>query len=98
MKSLSKANSNSSWSHNRAPESDTPALNNFIKRVLVEGQDVEVVIWDNSGMDNYERLRRLSYEDVHVILICFDISEPDSLENVQYMVCCAINGNTTNSY
>ena len=35
------------------------------------------------------RLRPLSYPDSHVILICFAIDSPDSLDNVQEKVRCA---------
>lgn len=33
------------------------------------------------------RLRPLSYPDSHVILICYAIDSPDSLDNVQEKVC-----------
>ncbi|KAG5461204.1 MAG: P-loop containing nucleoside triphosphate hydrolase protein [Olpidium bornovanus] len=36
-----------------------------------------------AGQEDYDRLRPLSYPDSHVILICFAIDSPDSLENVQ---------------
>lgn len=35
---------------------------------------------------NRSRLRPLSYPDSHVILICFAIDSPDSLDNVQEKV------------
>ncbi|KAF2468514.1 GTP-binding protein rho3 precursor [Lindgomyces ingoldianus] len=57
-------------------------FNNFIRFVDVEGVKVELVTWDNTGMDGYEKLRRLSYEDAHVVLVCFDINTPDSFDNV----------------
>jgi Ras family protein A len=34
----------------------------------------------------FSRLRPLSYPDSHVILICFAIDSPDSLDNVQEKV------------
>lgn len=37
-------------------------------------------------MGNYERIRRQFYDDTHVVLICFDISNQDSLDNVEHMV------------
>ena len=35
------------------------------------------------GNENYDRLRPLSYPDSHVILVCFSVKNPDSLENVK---------------
>ena len=34
------------------------------------------------GQEDYERLRPLSYNNAHVILIGFAVNAPDSLENV----------------
>ena len=65
---------------------DSPALNHFIKKTTVEDYEVELIIRDTRGLEEYARLRRLSYEDVHVVLLCFDISEPDSLDNVHEKV------------
>ena len=50
-----------------------------------EGQ-IEFKIWDTAGQEDYDRLRPLSYPDSHVILICFAIDSPDSLDNVQEKV------------
>lgn len=39
-------------------------------------------MWDTAGQEDYDRLRPLSYPDTHVILMCFSIDSPDSLENI----------------
>ncbi|KAL1800560.1 hypothetical protein ACET3X_000902 [Alternaria dauci] len=51
----------------------------------IRDRQIELVIWDNTGREGYEMMRRLSYEDAHIVLICFDISDPDSFENIDYM-------------
>lgn len=38
------------------------------------------------GQEDYDRLRPLSYPDSHVIMICFAVDSPDSLDNVQEKV------------
>ena len=48
---------------------------------------MELALWDTAGQEDYDRLRPLSYPDSHVILICFAIDSPDSLDNVQEKVC-----------
>jgi Ras homolog gene family, member A len=53
----------------------------------VDGKHVELALWDTAGQEDYDRLRPLSYPDSHVILICFAIDSPDSLDNVQEKVC-----------
>ena len=47
---------------------------------------MELAIWDTSGAEDYDRLRPISYPDAHVVLICFAIDGPDSLDNVQEKV------------
>jgi len=49
----------------------------------VEGDTVTLVLYDTSGVEDYDRLRPLSYPDSHVVLICFTIDNPESLDNVQ---------------
>jgi len=52
----------------------------------VDGKHVELALWDTAGQEDYDRLRPLSYPDSHVILICFAVDSPDSLDNVQEKV------------
>lgn len=63
---------------------------NYVADVEVDGKHVELALWDTAGQEDYDRLRPLSYPDSHVILICFAVDSPDSLDNVQEKVCrCA---------
>ena len=74
---------------------DDPILNqvyvptvfeNYVTDVEVDGKHVELALWDTAGQEDYDRLRPLSYPDSHVILICFAVDSPDSLDNVQEKV------------
>ncbi|KAJ1845720.1 GTP-binding protein Rho1, partial [Coemansia sp. RSA 2611] len=66
------------------PELYVPTVfENYVADVEVDGKQVELALWDTAGQEDYDRLRPLSYPDSHVILICFSIDSPDSLENVQ---------------
>ncbi|CDH60361.1 rho gtpase rho1 [Lichtheimia corymbifera JMRC:FSU:9682] len=56
---------------------------NYVADVEVDGKNVELALWDTAGQEDYDRLRPLSYPDSHVILICFAVDSPDSLDNVQ---------------
>ena len=55
---------------------------NYVANVEVDGKLVELALWDTAGPEDYDRLRPLSYPDSHVILICFAIDSPDSLDDV----------------
>lgn len=59
---------------------------NYVADVEVDNKHVELALWDTAGQEDYDRLRPLSYPDSHVILICFAVDSPDSLDNVQEKV------------
>nr|ODN91678.1 GTP-binding protein rhoA [Cryptococcus depauperatus CBS 7855]ODN91883.1 GTP-binding protein rhoA [Cryptococcus depauperatus CBS 7841] len=65
------------------PEVYVPTVfENYVADVEVDGKKVELALWDTAGQVSLEhRLRPLSYPDSHVILICFAIDSPDSLDN-----------------
>ena len=48
----------------------------------MDGGVVELAFWDNSGLDDFARLRATSYPGADVVLVCFGIDSPDSLDNV----------------
>lgn len=58
-------------------------FDNYVSDVEVDGRRVELALWDTAGQEDYDRLRPLSYPDSDVILICFAVDSPDSLDNVQ---------------
>ena len=65
------------------PEVYVPTVfENYVADMVVEGQLVELALWDTAGQEDYDRLRPLSYPESNVILICFAVDAPDSLENV----------------
>jgi hypothetical protein len=76
---------------------------NYVADVEVDGKHVELALWDTAGQEDYDRLRPLSYPDSHVILICFAVDSPDSLDNVQekvysHMSNCTVYGADTAAY
>ena len=50
--------------------------------IEVGGKNVALSLYDTPGKEDYDRLRPLNYQDSHVILICFAIDSPDSLDDV----------------
>jgi len=44
---------------------------------------IELSLWDTAGQEEFDRLRSLSYDDTHAIMLCFAIDSRDSLENVE---------------
>jgi len=56
---------------------------NYVQDMFVDGQQVEMSLWDTAGQEEFDRLRSLSYAETHVILVCFSVDNPTSLENVE---------------
>ena len=45
------------------------------------------------GQEEFDRLRSLSYAETHVIMICFSVDNPVSLENVESKVITTVFSN-----
>ncbi|KAL5277351.1 RHOA family protein [Megaselia abdita] len=71
------------FSKDQFPEVYVPTVfETYVADIEVENKQVQLALWDTAGQEDYDRLRPLSYPDTDVILICFSIDEPDSLENI----------------
>ncbi|KAM4850020.1 rho-related GTP-binding protein RhoD [Urocitellus parryii] len=65
------------------PESYTPTVfERYAISLQVKGKPVRLQIWDTAGQDDYDRLRPLFYPDASVLLLCFDVTSPNSFDNV----------------
>ncbi|KIM26430.1 hypothetical protein M408DRAFT_72712 [Serendipita vermifera MAFF 305830] len=66
------------------PRTYTPSvLDNHVVNIEVKGEAIELALWDTSAQGEFEdRLRPLVYPGSHVVLICFSIDYPESLDNV----------------
>ncbi|OMP88754.1 GTP-binding protein RHO3, partial [Diplodia seriata] len=51
--------------------------------IFIDNVHVELSLWDTAGQEEFDRLRSLSYDDTHAIMLCFSVDSPDSLENVE---------------
>ena len=72
------------FSEGAFPKEYVPTVfENYVASITVDGRSVELELWDTAGQEDYDRLRPLSYPDSNVILICYSIDLPDSLDNVQ---------------
>jgi Ras family protein A len=71
------------FSKDQFPEVYVPTVfENYVADIEVDNMTVELALWDTAGQEDYDRLRPLSYPDTDVILMCFSIDSPDSLENI----------------
>ncbi|XP_050414269.1 ras-like GTP-binding protein RHO isoform X1 [Patella vulgata] len=71
------------FSKDQFPEVYVPTVfENYVADIEVDSKQVELALWDTAGQEDYDRLRPLSYPDTDVILMCFSIDSPDSLDNI----------------
>ena len=72
-----------SYTTNKFPSEYVPTVfDNYAVTVMIGGEPYTLGLFDTAGQEDYDRLRPLSYPDTHVILMCFSIDSPDSLENI----------------
>ncbi|XP_066853990.1 rho-related GTP-binding protein RhoD isoform X2 [Anser cygnoides] len=48
----------------------------------VDGKPAKIHLWDTAGQEDYDRLRPLSYSDANVVLMCFDVTNRSSYDNI----------------
>lgn len=71
------------FSRDEFPERYLPTVfETSVTDIDVGGHNVELQLWDTAGQEDYDRLRPLSYMDADVVIICYSVSSPHSLENV----------------
>ena len=57
----------------------------FENYALTEGS-VSLQMWDTSGQEEYDKMRKAGYAQTNVFLVCFSVIEADTLESVKHKV------------
>ncbi|XP_036613207.1 rho-related GTP-binding protein RhoN-like [Trichosurus vulpecula] len=65
------------------PGSYVPTVfENYTASFEIDKRRIELNMWDTSGVSYYDNVRPLAYPDSDAVLICFDISRPETLDSV----------------
>ncbi|KAI9534644.1 hypothetical protein NQZ68_010027 [Dissostichus eleginoides] len=65
------------------PEKYAPSVfEKYVTTISLGGKEIKLNLYDTAGQDDYDRLRPLSYQEADLILVCFDVTNPTSYENV----------------
>lgn len=56
---------------------------NYAGKTHVNSDEYTVSIFDSAGQHDYESLRRFTYEDSEVFVVCFSVVDRDSFESVK---------------
>lgn len=46
--------------------------------IFIDNVHVELSLWDTAGQEEFDRLRSLSYDDTHAIMLCFSVRNTTS--------------------
>lgn len=68
------------WNHSGL---QTIGVEFHCKTIDIDGVRVKLQIWDTAGQDKFESLVRSYYRGAHVCAIVFDLTNPDSLNNLR---------------
>ncbi|PIA53833.1 hypothetical protein AQUCO_00900431v1 [Aquilegia coerulea] len=71
------------YTSNKFPTDYIPTVfDNFSANVAVDGNIVNLGLWDTAGQEDYSRLRPLSYRGADVFVLAFSLLSRPSYENV----------------
>jgi Ras-related C3 botulinum toxin substrate 1 len=59
-------------------------FDNFSAIEEVDGELVNVILWDTAGQEDYENIRITTcFPNTHIFILCFSVVHPDSFHNIK---------------
>ncbi|KAL0203824.1 hypothetical protein M9458_001842, partial [Cirrhinus mrigala] len=51
--------------------------------VFMDGIQISLGLWDTAGHDTFRQIRPMSYQQADVVLLCYSVANPNSLNNLR---------------
>lgn len=64
----------------------TVGVNFKSKRVHVNGEPIQVQVWDTAGQEQFHKITTSYYRGANAIIVVFDVTDPKSLQNTEYWI------------
>jgi len=72
-----------SFSTSKFPTDYVPTVfENYTAHMKKDDQTILLHLWDTAGQEDYDRLRPLSYPGADIVLLCFALNNPASLDAI----------------
>jgi len=73
-----------SYTSDSFPEDYVPTVfENIMTDVTINKEVVKVQLWDTAGQEEYNKLRILSYPKTDVLVVCFDLTNEVTFQNLE---------------
>ena len=71
------------YTTNEFPKDYVPTVfDNYMAPLTVDGESINLGLWDTAGQEDYEQLRPLSYPNTDLFLLCFSVISRSSFNNI----------------
>ncbi len=56
------------------------------KKVNIEGETIQVQVWDTAGQSQFHKITTSYYKGAHAIMVVYDVSDKETFDNVEYWI------------
>lgn len=58
-------------------------FDSYVAQITLASTIVKLSLFDTAGQEDFDRLRPIAYQDVDVTLVCYDLTQKETLENCE---------------
>jgi small GTP-binding protein len=70
--------------HRSANIVGTVGVNFKTKKVAVNGEQMQVQVWDTAGQEHFHKITTSYYRGAHGIMLVYDVADSKTMDNAEY--------------